>query len=172
MFYCKKKRELISLLFVYSALSYISELGNLQAMISKYESKIKKLGLKFDKCKSKDEFYRLKAEEDKLISEIVEKKFTSDEMLTFKVLERMQEKLGIIVRSDKDVYLEALKKIDPELGAIQEQLLKLTPKRDFQQLVKKQNALIKERYGEKLILNAKVEAQVREIRLQELNGGI
>lgn len=175
----KNKNKEFNELYTQSLHSIDSELGNLQAMISKYESKIKNLGLKFDKCKSKDEFYKLKAEEDKLIAEakkltkkydeIVEKKFTSDEKLTFKVLERMQEKLGIIVRSDKDVYLEALKKIDPELGAIQEQLFTLTPKRKFQQLVKRQNALIKKRYGERPILNAKIEAQVREIRLQELN---
>lgn len=175
----KNKNKEFNELYAQSLHSVDSELGNLQAMISKYESKIKKLGLKFDKCKSKDEFYKLKAEEDKLIAEaknltkkydeIVEKKFTSDEKLTFKVLERMQEKLGIIVRSDNDVYLEALKKIDPELGAIQEQLFTLTPQHEAQQLVKRQKFLIRERYGEKSKLMAKVEAQVREIRLQELN---
>ena len=70
---------------------------------------------------------------------------------------------------DKDVYLEALKKVDPELGAIKEQFFTLTPKREFQQLVKRRKSLIRERYGEESKLMAKVEAQVREIRLQELN---
>ena len=178
----KNKNKEFNELYAQSLQSIDLELGNLHSAINKFNLKIKRLDLKLGKCKSKDEFYKLKAEQDKLIdevkkltkkyTEITEKQFHSDEMLTLKVLERMQEKLGIIVRSDKDVYLEALKKVDPELGAIQEQLFKLTPKRDFQQLVKRQNALIKERYGEKIILNAKVGAQVREIRLQELNAGI
>ena len=93
--------------------------------------------------------------------DIAQQRYSTPEILELKVLQEMQQKLGLAnIPEKRELYLQALAKIDPELVQIQQTLCKGLPKNEFEALVKKQNEIIKSRYQNRGMLDSMVSGEM------------
>ena len=100
----------------------------------------------------------------KQYTDIVNQRYSTLEMFELKVLQEMQQKLGLAnIPEKRELYLQALAKIDPELGQIQQTLCKGLPKNEFEALVKKQNEIIKSRYQDRGMLDSMVSDEINNM---------
>ncbi len=85
-----------------------------------------------------------------------------DEVQVQKVQNAIESQVREIQR---ELYLQALTKIDPEIGEIQKALFEGRPKAEFQKLVKEKAELIKTRYGNASMLEAKIHKEMKAIEV-------
>ena len=148
------------------------ELGKISSAISKKSSLLRKgVG-------DKQTYARIQAELKELetkLTKIMKTRYaspTSKAELRFKILKTMQKKLGIKPYEGKDLYSEALRKLDPKLYSIRERLCEGLPSQECDKLIQKQKGLISRHYGSELAFGKRLSQEIRDIKLQELNGGI
>lgn len=96
--------------------------------------------------------------------DIVNQRYSTLEKFELKILQEMQQKLGLTnITEKRELYLQALTKIDPELGQIQQTLCKGLPKNEFEALVKKQNKIIQSRYQNRGMLDSMVSDEINNM---------
>lgn len=101
----------------------------------------------------------------KKYDDIVKQRYSTEEKFELKILQEMQQKLGLQeIPVGKSLYLQALSKIDPELGQIQQTLFKGLPKSEFESLLQKQKEIIESRYKNKSLFDSMVSAEMDKIR--------